>query len=628
MRWVASLVANVVALAACLACPATAFAQSPPPDSDKTPTPQAQRDREVERARERDVQRHAGRGPRKFTVTWHAPEPLKGLYEKFLPPPAPEEGEQRRSGYVRPWIRDVRKRVPEIAASEGYFSPSLDIDFEDEDREHINVTVEPGPRATVGDIQISFTGDLSGEGPEREARRQELLQTWGLKTGAPFRSSDWDVAKTRFVETAASRDYASAQLAASEAVVDAEAAKATLKLTLDSGPPFTMGDVQIQGLRRYPEHVVRRVVDLTPDERYSSERLLKLQRALQAGPWFSSVVVDIERDRGHPERVPVSVTVSERPRQEVGLSVGYGTDDGARAEAAYRHRNLLDRGFDLQSSLRIAQERQIGYADVYMAPGIVGTRHFGEIPFRDSVGVLAEHSTIENLALSRFAVAGYRHFKLETWETRVGLSYQIERSFPEGSAPRITRALAPIVAFTWRHVDDIYDPKRGGVLNLQVAAASKAILSEQDFIKVYGQYQYWFPITPKDQLLFRAEWGTTFAASREGIPEDFLFRAGGSRSNRGYAYQSLGVQEGNAIVGGRYLATGTAEYIHWLNDRWGAAVFTDVGDATDGRGGWNANPSYGVGARFKTPAGPFALDVAYAENTRKFRLSFSVTVAF
>src|SRR5262249_46505861 len=162
------------------------------------------------------------------------------------------------------------------------------------------------------------------------------------------------------------------------------------KLTLDSGPPFTMGDIEIQGLNRYPEHVVRRVVDLKPDEPYSSERLLKLQRALQAGPWFSSVVVDIERDREHPKTGPAAVTVSERPRQDVGLSVGYGTDDGARIEAAYRHRNLLDRGFDLQSSLRIAQERQIGYVDVYMPPGIVGTRWFGSVPYRDSFGVLAE----------------------------------------------------------------------------------------------------------------------------------------------------------------------------------------------------------------------------------------------
>jgi len=605
---------------------AAALAQAPAQSPDAS-TPQAQRDREVDRERAEDAERRAGPGPRAFAVTWQAPEPLKSMFEKFLPPPRPEEGE-RRPGDIRPWIREVRRRVPEMAASEGYFSATVGVDFEDESREHVTVTVVPGPRTTVGGIDIAFTGDLAGEGPEREARREALRKAWTLPTGTPFRSGDWDVAKTRLLEALRDEDYAAGTLEASEALVDADAARASLKLELDSGPPFTLGDVLIEGLEQYPEAVVRRLVDLDRGERYSMRKLTDLQRAVQAGPWFASVVVDIERDRSRPQRVPVKVVVAERPRREVGLSVGYGTDDGARAEAAFRHRDVFERGFDLQSSIRAGQKRQIGFADLYMPYGLFGARKRGEVPFRDSIGVLAEHSTIERLALSRFAVAGYRHFKLDTWETRVGLSYQVERSFPEGSEPRLKRALAPIVAVTWRNVDDLFDPKRGGVLNVQFAAGGKALASGQDFIKAYGQYQHWIPITPRDQVLLRGELGTTFAVSREGIPEDFLFRAGGSRSNRGYAFQSLGPQEGNAVVGGRYLASATAEYIHWLNDRWGAAVFTDVGDAADTRGEWKGNPSYGVGARFKTPAGPFALDLAYAQDTRKLRLSFSVTVAF
>ena len=59
-----------------------------------------------------------------------------------------------------------------------------------------------------------------------------------------------------------------------------------------------------------------------------------------------------------------------------------------------------------------------------------------------------------------------------------------------------------------------------------------------------------------------------------------------------------------------------------------AAAFVDVGDATDTRGEWQAHPSYGVGARYNTPAGPFGLDLAYAEDAKRWRLSFSVTVAF
>ena len=43
---------------------------------------------------------------------------------------------------------------------------------------------------------------------------------------------------------------------------------------------------------------------------------------------------------------------------------------------------------------------------------------------------------------------------------------------------------------------------------------------------------------------------------------------------------------------------------------------------------WKPEKSYGVGARYRTPAGPLALDLAYAARDRKFRIAFSVTVAF
>ena len=561
-----------------------------------------------------------------LAVTWQAPAPLKRLYEEFLKPPTPEAGE-RRAASLRPWVREVRKKVPEIAASQGYFSATVEVEFDSNAREHATVTVTPGPITTVEAVDLEFAGDLAGDGAEREERRAELKRKWAMQPGAPFKSADWETAKTRIVDDLTELDYAAGSLKASEATVDAEASRARLKVVLDSGPRFTMGDVQIYGLKRYSEAVVRRVVDLHRGDRFSMDTLGELQRRLQTGPWFSTVLVDVRRDPQQPDDVPVQVTVTERRAKDVGLSVGYGTDDGARAEAAYRDRDLFDRGYDLQSSIRAAQYRQIGYADVYMAPGLMPFRG-KSIPFRDSVGVLVEHSTIEKLAISRFAVAGYRHFTPEKLETRVGLSYQIERDYPEGAQPVITRALAPIAAFTLRRVDNLYDPRRGGVLNVQFAAGTKSLLSTQDFFKTYAQYQHWIPAGADNQILLRGEIGRTYAPSREGIPEDFLFRAGGSRSNRGYAFQSLGVTKGDATVGGRYMLTASAEFVHWLNERWGAAVFTDIGDATDSPKDWKGNPSYGVGARFRTPAGPLALDLAYAQDPRKFRLSFSVNIAF
>ena len=46
-------------------------------------------------------------------VTWDAPEPLRTQLRTLLPAPALETGERRRAA-IRPWVRDVRRRVPEI----------------------------------------------------------------------------------------------------------------------------------------------------------------------------------------------------------------------------------------------------------------------------------------------------------------------------------------------------------------------------------------------------------------------------------------------------------------------------------------------------------------------------------
>jgi translocation and assembly module TamA len=558
---------------------------------------------------------------------WEAPDPLGKILRQHLKGPEVDEAGQRRRGALRPWVRDMRRRIPEIAASEGWFSPKVEVEL-DEERDDAFITVDPGPRTTVGEVKIEFVGDLAGEGEERAARRAAIERAWTLPRGRAFRSADWEVAKTRIAEELVSLDYAAGELAASEARVDADAASATLVLKLDSGPKFTLGDVEIHGLERYPESVVRRIVMHDRGERYSVEKLQELQRTLQSAPWFASVVVEVERDRGKPDNVPVTMTVVERPTRDLGLSVGYGTDNGARAEIAFRDRDLLNRGFDLQSSLRVSQDDQIGYVDVYLPAGLFGTYKGNNLLFKDSVGVLAQHSDVQGLDVRRFAVAGYRHFTFEPFELRAGLSYQVEEKLPSGAEKRITRALAPVAALTWRHVDDPFDPQRGGVLNLQVAAAGKSLASTQDFVKLYAQYTRWFTFTPKDQLIVRGEIGQTIAPSREGIPEDFLFRAGGSRSNRGYAYQSLGPREGDAVVGGRYLVSASADYIHWLDATWGGALFYDVGDATDSSRDWKANQSYGFGVRYKTPAGPLALDLAYADRLKKFRISFSVTVAF
>ena len=558
-----------------------------------------------------------------YAVEWEAPKELRELFEKHLPPPAADAAEER--GALRRWMREVRRRAPEIAAAEGWFSAKVEVTEQDG---RVRAVLSPGDRATIESVEIAFRGDLAGAGAFREARRSDLQASWQLAAGAIFRQAAWDEAKARLVEALTDDDYAAGELFSSEARVDAQSAKVRLTLVVDSGPAFSLGEVQVSGLARYPKFLVERQLDIDPGEPYRTGRLLDLQRALQSAPWFANVQVEIERDRASPKRVPVRISVLERPVADVAVSLGYGTDVGARGEVSLRYRNVLGRGYDMHSALQADKTRQIGYADFYLPPGTVGAPFLGTLATKDSVGLLGEHTSNQGLDTRRVAIAAHRQFLYEGLELRLGLSFQNEQAIPDGAERTIKRALAPLGRLVWRSVDNPLDPTRGGVLTVQVAGGAKAALSDQDFVKTYAQYQHWFAITPVDQLILRAEAGYTIAPSRTGIPEDFLFRAGGSRSVRGYAYQSLGPRDGDAVVGGRYLATGTAEYVRWLTPEWGAAVFVDMGDAADARADLSGNLGYGVGARWRTAAGPLAIDIAYGERDRKVRVGFSVSVAF
>ncbi len=561
--------------------------------------------------------------PATLPVNWVAPEELRVLFAKHLPAPPADAREDR--GTMRRWQRDVRRRAPEIAAAEGWFSATVEVADEDG---RLRVVLTPGERTTVESVSIEFRGDLAGEGAFREARREALRQSWQLAEGKVFRQHAWDEAKARLVEALTADDYAAGEIVASEARIDAASARAHLSLVVASGPTFTLGEVQVSGLSRYRRELVDRMLDIDPGEPFRSDRLLDLQRKLQSTPWFANVTVEIDRDAASPTRVPVRVAVLERPTIDVGVSAGYGTDVGVRGELSLRHRNVLDRGYEMLSALQADKTKQLGYADFYLPPGTLGIPLFGAVVAKDSVGFLAENTSNQGLDTRRAAVAAYRQLFYERIETRFGFSFQAEQKLPEGAPETLSRALAPIAELTWRRVDDVLNPKRGGVLTLKLAGGAKAFLSDQDFLMTYAQYQHWFPLSPVDQLILRAEGGYTIASSREGIPEDFLFRAGGSRSVRGYKYESLGAKEGEAVVGGRYLATGTVEYVRWFSPSWGGAIFADVGDAADARGELSANWGYGVGARWRTPAGPLAIDVAYADRDHKVRLVFSVAVAF
>jgi translocation and assembly module TamA len=136
------------------------------------------------------------------------------------------------------------------------------------------------------------------------------------------------------------------------------------------------------------------------------------------------------------------------------------------------------------------------------------------------------------------------------------------------------------------------------------------------------------PYGTVNDFALRAEAGAVLASASEGIPQSLLFRTGGSTTVRGYAFDSLGVAKGEAVVGGRYFALLSGEYTRWAWENIGLALFADAGNAKDELTRWRFAPGYGAGVRVRSPIGPFRLDLAYGQEDRKLRLHFSAGLAF
>ena len=282
----------------------------------------------------------------------------------------------------------------------------------------------------------------------------------------------------------------------------------------------------------------------------------------------------------------------------------------------------------MQTGARIDQNGGFGYVDLLLPPKPSGAR--------DSVGALYEDSDIEELRVQRWSVGaaratlrgtrGGRHI-----DTKLGVNFEHEERKTPLDPVIVLDTLSTTYTWIRRNVDEITNPRRGNVIELEGTVGASGTQLNETFVRGYSRLAQYLPIGERDVLIMRGALGSVKVDTADVVPTRFLFRTGGSTTVRGYDYESIGVSQGGAIVGGRALAVASVEYVHWLQrwgGNWGVAGFVDVGDAADSFKEMKAAVGLGMGVRWRTLAGPLAVDVAYGERDKQVRLHFSVAIAF
>lgn len=529
-------------------------------------------------------------------------------------------------GMTGPLLRRlVAESVPEVKQTlnaEGWFSPRVETSVEAADGGWVvRIKVDPGEPTRVTAVELRFTGPVTQSGSDGEARMQAARRAWSLPVGARFRQAGWAAAKAHALAALTELRYAGASIAASEARIDPASRSAVLSVTFDSGPPFFVGPVEVSGTRRVDPQVVKNYSTVRRGDPWSRERISLYERRLVESGYFAGAQVDIDRDPAKAAAAPLRVKVIEGRRQRINAGIGYSTDAGVRGNLGYRNSNVRLRSepWRLRSDLRADSKTQTieGALDGPPRPG--GSW--------DTYGFSVEHNDIENQKTLGARVGYAYNWGLERNPSHIGIEWRDETREIPGLPDDGRYAVYLGWRKTLRRTDNFVDPTRGYLGSIELGTAIPGLATE-DFQRVLATFNLFLPAGRRDDFQFRLQGGYVRAATRQGIPSAYLFRTGGDQTVRGYAFDSIGVQEGAATVGGRYLTVASAEYIHWLTPEWGAAAFVDAGNAFDDLSERKPKLGYGIGARWRSPIGPFRIDLAYGADTKQFRLHFSAGFNF
>jgi len=544
-------------------------------------------------------------------------EELKNVQAVLALPP----GLVREGQVDRLWLDRFERQVPERVRSAlepfGYYNAEVktSLDTREEGLFLLRVRVETGEPVRV----TSVKAEIRGPGAY-EKKLRDLIKTFPLKEGDILRHDKYEATKAVIKAQAVDLGYLDADFSVHVIRVSQREAKATIELILETGSHYRFGEITFIGASIYPESFLKRYLDFEPGEVFSYSKINQTQLNLINSDRFQEVTVEAKKEESQDFCVPVQVTLTPSKPKRLRFGMGYETDIGANVSARYQDVNFYRRGHELEAELSLAQRLQ-GLVTRYVLPS---TRDLDSHTFI-RLGLQREDTeTYESRSL--FLEPGYVHSFGRGMLGSAYVQWRFE-DFTIGEEDGRSRLLMPGLRFSRRQYNDLIRPTRGYRYALETRGAAQVFGSDTNFLQWLWNGDALIPLPLGFSLLSRIEGGTTLSHSLEDLPPSVRFFAGGDRSVRGYAYQSLGPRDANGdVTGGKHLLVGSIELEKAIAKIFGVAAFYDVGNAFNSLDHMDLQQGVGIGIRLYTPVGPIRLDLARQIGVKDpdFRIHFTV----
>ena len=455
----------------------------------------------------------------------------------------------------------------------------------------------------------------------------------GLVPGDPARSQTVLTAEQRLLRDAKNQSFALAKAGESDVIVDYDTRLMDVTLHLTPGPPAKFGPIEFQGSEGIRTRFLRTRLPFAQGQPYKVSLVDEGRGDLVDTNLFSTVVIHEATELNADGELPLDIEVRQRAPRSIGVGLNYETNVGPGAVVFWEHRNLFGNGERLRLDASAnPQEQQ--FTSGFRRPDFLSRRQ-------------------DLLIDSNAGSANTNAYKSLSAGIGVGLERQFTDKLVGSAGPRFRfadiddddrRQTFTLLSFPMRLSYDFSDsplnPTRGG----RSIISTQPTVDVQDtgihYLKTTGRQTFYVPLThePEIVLALRGVLGSIVGTSRENIPADERYYAGGGGSVRGVAFQKAGpLDSDNNPIGGRSVLEVSTELRWRITDTMGLVAFIDGGTAFDQTFPdpsseplrWGAGPGF----RYFTPIGPVRLDVGFPLNPRDgvddpFQLYISLGQAF
>jgi translocation and assembly module TamA len=514
------------------------------------------------------------------------------------------------------WVERRHRQAPDeirrAMETLGYYRSELTGELVwEEECWHATYEVVPGDPVRIQTVDLEIEGALGNE-----PRMRDTVDRLDIAPEEPFSHRGYENAKSSLLQRAEELGYFDAAFTRHRVEVNPQTNLADIALTLDGGPRYLIGGIDVKQTT-LDDELFRRFLQFQVGEAYDAQALNRTYRDLIESDYFDRVLVAPDIDRREDGQVPIQVEADATTRRSVLVGAGYATDTGPRGRLDLRWRRVNDSGH--RANLRtlvsavngdVTAEYRIPYGD----PNDEWLFVTGEVNYED---------TDTSESLRRAVRVGRTHLRGRAWSETNYVEYSTE-TFEVGEQEGRSQLL--LFGTSWARTTSIEAPRplRGYSISVDLRGGTQALLSDNDLVQVIVRGRQILPLGGRLRLLGRVHAGWSWLNEFEDLPPSIRFFAGGDNSVRGYGYEQLGPEEDGDVVGGKRLLTGSLELDVPLRRNWSVAAFVDTGSAFD------VTPVFstgvGLGLRWYSPLGPLRIDLAHPldDPDRNVRLHISL----